>query len=584
MYRKSGLVTLIVFVLSFFFYPFVAAADIPGEAQNEWVKVDNSFKAMNRVEENYDTIKRAMETLNGQWKSNQENVAKGVNVTVSLTGGAIINAAVAVASGGSLAPAAFAAFLASKTAGETAATSFSSQQYLDAMSLVSGALSTALTDVQTTYSKYSSRYSNYIEEYAKHNLIRFGPNNTPSSVYTSVMLDSTVNTLDLDDGYYHASASSPSDFDHGISQKGYYKHWEKQPLGYGDIEWNTVALEAKYECKGDCTVKFDSPYSAWGSHRDKCGPDETASVEDIADLASLGSPDPLATYLQALQTALSLCTAATGCGWVYYTCDSDYLEKQELHKFRICLRLHTNKYGGVNNCQVPYRNCLPLKRDHDESDLIPLKSEHSDVAESNSPVASPTPTPTPTDGTPNCPDCTTHCSSPCSCTNSGTCNGAVTDGTPNCPDCTSDCSSPCSCTNSGTCGGSVVDNTPNCSDCTSHCSSPCSCTNSGTCNGSVYTPPSTPSTPPTPPPTPSTPTTVVCGGAAWTDCAESVSSRTEHKVESCSNCGNHYWTCMPGAVDRHTNVLTCKRSGCRMSLTRCQNGPDACTNERYHWF
>ena len=71
----------------------------------------------------------------------------------------------------------------------------------------------------------------------------------------------------------------------------------------------------------------------------------------------------------------------------------------------------------------------------------------------------------------------------------------VTDETPNCQDCTSHCSSPCSCTNSGTCNGTVVDETPNCQDCTSHCSSPCSCTNSGTCNGTVSTPPSG-STPP----------------------------------------------------------------------------------------
>ena len=31
----------------------------------------------------------------------------------------------------------------------------------------------------------------------------------------------------------------------------------------------------------------------------------------------------------------------------------------------------------------------------------------------------------PTDDTPDCPDCTSHCSSPCSCSNSGTCNGSV---------------------------------------------------------------------------------------------------------------------------------------------------------------
>ena len=123
----------------------------------------------------------------------------------------------------------------------------------------------------------------------------------------------------------------------------------------------------------------------------------------------------------------------------------------------------------------------------------------------------------------------------------------------------------------------VSDDTPNCSDCTSHCSSPCSCTNSGTCNGSVYTPP-------TPPQAPTPPPTVACGGAAWTDCRESVSSRTEHKVSSCSNCGKHYWTCMSGAVERHTEVKTCKRTGCGASLTRCQNGPEACSiNGGYHW-
>ena len=38
------------------------------------------------------------------------------------------------------------------------------------------------------------------------------------------------------------------------------------------------------------------------------------------------------------------------------------------------------------------------------------------------------------------------------------------------------------------------DNTPNCQDCTSHCSSPCSCTNSGTCNGTVAAPPPPPAT------------------------------------------------------------------------------------------
>ena len=54
--------------------------------------------------------------------------------------------------------------------------------------------------------------------------------------------------------------------------------------------------------------------------------------------------------------------------------------------------------------------------------------EHSTCPKSNTHMSGAT---TPTDGTPNCPDCTTHCSSPCSCTNSGTCNGtASTPSTP----------------------------------------------------------------------------------------------------------------------------------------------------------
>ena len=137
------------------------------------------------------------------------------------------------------------------------------------------------------------------------------------------------------------------------------------------------------------------------------------------------------------------------------------------------------------------------------------------------------------------------------------------------------------------------DDTPNCPDCTNHCSSPCGCSNSGTCNGSVASPPP----PPTPPTAPSdntpncsyctdgcsscqSPATVYCARAA---CAAEVSDRLEHRVENCTNCGATYWTCYPGAVDRHTTPLTCKRSDCGASLTRCQNGPGKCINGGYHW-
>ena len=138
--------------------------------------------------------------------------------------------------------------------------------------------------------------------------------------------------------------------------------------------------------------------------------------------------------------------------------------------------------------------------------------------------------------------------------NSGSGSNPV-DNTPNCQDCTSDCSVPCNCTNSGTCGGTPTDNTPNCSYCTNGCSS---------CDDDDDS------------------SEVTCGAASWTGCTTSVSSETEHKVWSCSHCGKSYWTC-GSSVLRHTETFTCVRSGCGVTFTRCTNKAGDCLNPNYVW-
>ena len=133
-----------------------------------------------------------------------------------------------------------------------------------------------------------------------------------------------------------------------------------------------------------------------------------------------------------------------------------------------------------------------------------------------------------------------------------------------------------SCPKSNTHGGSQppppsTDNTPNCQDCTSHCSSPCSCTNSGTCNGTVTTPP---------PPKPEPPT-VICGGAAWTNCNSSgITSSTTHYVQSCTQCFSAYWTCSKWAYQHTSGEKTCRR--CDVKFYECQNGPCS-SGYAYHW-
>ena len=251
------------------------------------------------------------------------------------------------------------------------------------MGTVSGYVGSALSDVQSKYSTYSSRYSSYISALASHSLIRFTANNTPTGVYTASQLNYAVNTSGVDSGYYHSSASSPSGSDHAVRRKRMYKHWESQPLGYGSYYWNTVALEEKYECKGNgifrrpCKVKFSSAYDAWSSHRTVCGIDRYTY--------SSGDSTPFDDSVRPCWTA-------------YYTCQ---------------------------------RSTCPDAGYHvDDGD---------DSSTENQSVSS-TPTPPLTDNTPNCSDCTSHCSSPCSCSTSGTCDGTVVDYTPNCSYCTEGCS------------------------------------------------------------------------------------------------------------------------------------------------
>ena len=108
------------------------------------------------------------------------------------------------------------------------------------------------------------------------------------------------------------------------------------------------------------------------------------------------------------------------------------------------------------------------------------------------------------------------------------------------------------------------------------------CTNSSSaCQGSKW---HTDKAIQTPKPKP-TPTTVKCARQA---CGETVSDRLAHKVSVCSSgCGNHYWTCIDGATDRHTKTYTCRREGCGKTFTKCTNTPTACVRagkpSNYHW-
>ena len=175
--------------------------------------------------------------------------------------------------------------------------------------------------------------------------------------------------------------------------------------------------------------------------------------------------------------------------------------------------------------------------------------EEDDDDEDENPIVSPPDDgiSLPTDNTPNCPDCTAHCS-PCNCSNSGTCNGTVsyhacgehetsvsgdhTYGTYTCG------------IHSGYKCQESHDHKTYISSCTQTDANGNTCTNSSgyyECSQHTHTYP---------------PSLVACGGASWTGCSDA-SSRTEHHVPLCSNgCGNGYWTCDSQAVYNHETSVS----------------------------
>ena len=130
------------------------------------------------------------------------------------------------------------------------------------------------------------------------------------------------------------------------------------------------------------------------------------------------------------------------------------------------------------------------------------------------------------------------------CSNCNATNVYACSGHPN--SCTSSGSTP----PTGSTPPAPTDNTPNCQDCTSDCSSPCSCTNSGTCGGTVSTPPSgstPPSNTPEPPPAPE-PKLVQCTKCNGTYDPNDASDKSRHTVlQPCLHwgCSVVFYVCSP---------------------------------------
>ena len=281
---------------------------------------------------------------------------------------------------------------------------------------------------------------------------------------------------------YHGSDSSPSDPPHRVSTY--------QPPELDD------SLPS-FSCPdGSCGLTWTMPSSARTAHFAKCGT----------------SDDP---YNKTLR----------GCSEVFYTCNTTELSR---HQPKPCgLKRWTQTTHGWSKvaCGSDYRACSQNQQLH-ATVLGTNQISLCGPASSSSPIVSPTPTPT--DGTPNCSDCTTHCSPPCLCSNSGTCNGTVSYHACGVHETTvsGDHSLQASCSSTDANGNS------------------CTVTNFYACDNHSHVYP-----PPPPPPTPT--------------------------LVTCSACNVPYDPNNTSAVNLH-RVRTCRFSECRQTWQRCQNSAPIC--------
>ena len=87
-------------------------ANYTDEMKAKEILVSNAADRMDKADEHYGNIRGSLKELLGEWSDNIDEIANGTDVTIKVFVGTIISAAVTASSGGSLAPAAYAAVLA----------------------------------------------------------------------------------------------------------------------------------------------------------------------------------------------------------------------------------------------------------------------------------------------------------------------------------------------------------------------------------------------------------------------------------------------------------------------------------------
>ena len=518
-----------------------------GPSLGTWINaatdVSSAKSVMETERDQYHYIQSDLKTLIGEWEDSKTNIGSQRLLSVLAAGGAIVS----IASGGSAYPAAYVITVtAAKLMYNEAKYDVSASSYLSSMSVLIYLMDSARSNVDAAYNGgylsikaegipmatvsdrewtegYSPEYDAYLDMALAHlNGYKCFNGVDYDNIITLTIegLTSSVKGGTLK-GWYHKNH-------HEGDQNSKTDHSFDKFMTFDDFVVNPD-LPSEYSCKGDGKEMFRTPYEAKYNHITKCGHAEYVFGHDFLHTRSVEQ----------------------GCGYVWYTCDTDHSNKLDRHKVRRCKKTFTNKDSEESICKYEYRKCLGYTRDHNKSDINPWASRHSDNANIDEEVKIPD-TPTTPDDTPQETDVSYAC---------GIHSGASADESSDHQTLITGYSGSfyeCQPHTTFGCGHTDLS-----SNSYTHRSETCPKNSNGkSCNvGSYYACISHTHDYP--------PTTVACGARSWTGCRVAVSSRTEHQIPCVA--GHPYYTCNPKAVAHHATPIACKRSGCNVSITKCQN-------------
>ena len=313
MFKTVSLFTLIVCVLSISIFSNVSFAYELSESEDyEKDQLRIKYDNVDDKEQELIDVRTVLGHLNSDWDAQIESATSNTQVALISGGAAVVSGIVAAVSGGSLLPAAYAAWVSKFKLNIAEKDRVASADYLSAMSATLPQLDAALAAIETSYTLYKQQHDAYLGVMATH-------------------LGRVKSTLAT------SSSSGQTSFSHTGNTSGDPHSVEKL---WGRGHWDMNDLPKDYACKSrssTCPYSYRTPYQALTAHQWTCG-DDNAIVSHWVP----------------------------GCGEKYYKCPN--YDIPYYHNTFKCTRYDTTFRSGESGrvreyCNTPFRFCTNFTYD-----------------------------------------------------------------------------------------------------------------------------------------------------------------------------------------------------------------------------